>query len=210
MKIIRLLSTILCVGVIITSFGCSTEKANIGQNEKLTVVVSTDSPKYSSIEELSKKANTVIEGTILSSKVEELNDVITTNIQDPKQNPGGATPTSKNVYTVYTVKVSNSYKGSVQPGNTIEIKQLGGESNNKTYILEDGIKFVANKKYVMFLETYKNSPASLLNSIQSCYIHEDSSKEKTLINDSTFLSANEKNELTLSSKHLDKIKLDNK
>lgn len=202
MKKIRLLLTLVCIAAFVIASGCSAQKSNIGQTNEETVIITTDFPRYSTIEDLTKKADLVISGTILSSTVKELNDLITTNSQDEKLNPNSNPPSSSNiynVYTVYTIKVNDSYKGNVQPGDTIEVKVRGGEINDKNYIYEDGAKFIKNKKYLMFLASFPNSPAMLLNPIQASYT--DSEDEK-----GNFKSVNIKNDLKLPSKYLEQIR----
>ena len=72
-----------------------------------------------------------------------------------------------------TVKVESIFKGSIIKGSTIEIKQLGGETNDVIHIEEGAPDININDEYIMFLETYDNSPASLLNNIQSLYYVEN-------------------------------------
>jgi hypothetical protein len=102
---------------------------------------------------------------------------------------------------VYIIKVSDSYKGDVEPGETIEVKQIGGETETTVYIVVGSVKLEKNKKHVMFLFTYKNTPPSLLNPIQSTYYAiTDSSVNKELI------SINTDNDLTLTIEDLKRIK----
>jgi hypothetical protein len=210
MKIKRILSTVLCFVTIITSVGCSSAKTNSGQVEKDTLFINADFPSYDTVENLTTKASVIIRGTILSSKVVEMDTRIITNDKNEKSNPNynaqsdsvTNTPYTKKVYTVYAVKVNDSYKGEFKSGDTIEIKQLGGEINGQTYVLEDSIEFMNNKKYIMFLETYPNSPACLLNQIQATYIDE--------VDGGNFKNANKKNNLKFSTKSLDEIKQKNK
>ncbi|MCL5289601.1 MAG: hypothetical protein M1489_00965 [Firmicutes bacterium] len=203
MKTSRLLVIIIvCCCIIPTLIGCSTQKVNAGQKEKLTTYIFADYPHYSSIDSLAEKADIIIEGKIVSSRVEEINILDKTNMEDKKLHPSSEIQTSKMVYTVYTVKVSDSYKGTVKPGEIVEVKQLGGEDETTVYISEDSVKFPKNKKYLMFLSTYENVPASLLNPIQGSYSYE----EETLINKGKLQSVNTKNDLTLTIEDLEKIK----
>lgn len=193
MKISRFLVIFIYCGIVSTLIGCSIQNAqnlNVGQNEKLSVQVSADYPYYSSIDALTKKADLIIAGTVLDSRVEEID----TRIKNPD---GDDIPSSKDVYTVYTIKVSDSYKGNVKPGEIIEFKQIGGEGKNKVYVVEDNVKFDKNKKYVLFLSTYENTYPSLLNPIQSAYYAiTDSTVEKELV------SINAKNDLTFTIEDL--------
>jgi len=196
MKTIKLLIIIICIAVILTSFGCSTQEADVKQD----VRVSVDYPHYSSIGILAEKADLVIEGTIIDSRVEEIDTRIRTNIENEQLNPGGEIPSSKHIYTVYTIKISNSYKGNVKPGDTIEVKQIGGETETIVYTVEGSVKLASNEKYVMFLSTCENTPPSFLNSTQSSYFITDSTIKKE------FVSTNLDNELILTNQDLIKIK----
>ncbi|WP_141131615.1 hypothetical protein [Anaerovirgula multivorans] len=196
----RLFVIIVCWGMILTSIGFSAQNENVKQEEKSTTIVYADYPYYPSIDALAEKAAIIIEGTIVDSRVEEI---------DHRMNPSSDTPPSMMVYTVYTVEVSNSYKGDVEPGETIEIKQIGGEGKTMVYIVgeEDNVNFVENRKYVMFLRTYENFPASLLNPIQACYSYEeDIVNTKSTVDNEQFISVNEKNDLTLTIEDLERIK----
>ncbi|SNS83000.1 hypothetical protein SAMN05446037_10235 [Anaerovirgula multivorans] len=219
MKTNKLLIIIICCNMILTLIGCSTQNTNVKQEEKLITVVHADYPYYPSIDALAERATTVIEGTIVDSRVEEIDDRTKVDLGvegeiDDRMNPSKDTPPSIRVYTVYTVKVSNTYKGDVKPGETIEVKQIGGESKTMVYKVEneeDNVKFVEGKKYVMFLSTYENSPATLLNPIQACYSYEeDTVKTKSTVENEQLISVNEKNDLTLTIEDLERIKNETK
>lgn len=201
MKMSRLLVTIVCCSIILTPIVFPTQDANVKQEEKSIAIVYSDYPYYSSIDALAEKAAIIIEGTVMDSRVEEI---------DERMNPSSDTPPSMMVYTVYTVKVNNSYKGNVEPDETIEIKQVGGEGETIIYklgVIEDYVEFVENKKYVMFLSTYENFPADLLNPIQACYSYEeDTVKTKSIVENEQLISVNGKNDLTLTIEDLKRIK----
>ncbi|WP_131820673.1 hypothetical protein [Desulfoscipio geothermicus] len=72
--------------------------------------LSADYPHYSSIDALAAKADIIIEGTIVDSRVEEIDTRIRTNKEDEQLNPGGEIPSTKDICTVCTIKVSDSYK----------------------------------------------------------------------------------------------------
>jgi hypothetical protein len=190
-NMIRLLLTLLCCGVMVSSIGCTSQNVVAGQKEKTTVEISTSYPYYTSIEHLSQRADLIIEGIIMGSSVEEI------DISNKKRD----TKSIKDIYTVYKIKVTQCYKGDVQPGEIVEIKQLGGETERIRYACEDNAKFSVNNKYIMFLETYENVPASLLNPIQSSYgVVSDALDKETII------SISDKNDLTLTMSDLEIIK----
>lgn len=72
-------------------------------------------------------------------------------------------------YTVTAVRVDEVFQGDVQAGDEMEIKQTGDSSTETEWIvyLEEG------GEYVLFLETYEDSPASVLNPVQGMYPMED-------------------------------------
>lgn len=88
MKTNRFLLVILCFSILLTLIGCFIENADTPEKEKLTVVGNASYPYYSSIDNLAKKADLIIEGTILDSRVEEIDTRISTNVDDERLNPG--------------------------------------------------------------------------------------------------------------------------
>lgn len=65
-------------------------------------------------------------------------------------------------YGVAPFMVERVAKGGISPGTTIEVKFMG-ESSPSPAALQRG------HRYVLFLETYPDSPASLLNPAQGAY-----------------------------------------
>ncbi|KAF4325724.1 hypothetical protein G195_000699 [Phytophthora kernoviae 00238/432] len=94
-------------------------------------------------------------------------------------------------------------------GDTIEVKQLGGQLGNTEIINDDNIKFIPTKDYVLFLETYEDTPASLLNSVQSLYVIKPAAKStqpgEQQSKSEVVVSANPENDLTLSIEELQEI-----
>lgn len=135
------------------------------------VVLSADYPKYDNLENLVEKADTIIKGKITHTEVKELNITEEVPADDPYLNPSGKKDISTLPYTIFSVEIERTYKGDVKENTTIQVKALGGTIEDTEYILEDGdhTNLETGKKYVFFLETYPNSPASLLNPTQSSY-----------------------------------------
>ncbi|GAA2645410.1 hypothetical protein GCM10010399_94050 [Dactylosporangium fulvum] len=78
------------------------------------------------------------------------------------------------VYTVLTGTVERTFKG---PGAAdVEIKQPGGEHRGTTYTEAGGIPLQPGRRYLLFLETYPDSPASLLNPGQAQYLLDDAGR----------------------------------
>ena len=118
----------------------------------------------------------IVEVKVISSESVTLdaNESLTDEqTNDSERNPGGETDRQSLPYTIYTVEVMQVYKGDVTVGNTIEMKQLGGTIDHVHYVQEDAMTIEIGNTYIMFLETYENSPASLINPIQGIYEYTD-------------------------------------
>ena len=137
-----------------------------------TVTISADYPKYDNLENLVEKADTIIKGKVIDYTYSDLNVTEESQPDDELQNPGGEKDNSTIPYTIFTVEIEEAYK---EEKDTIQIKTLGGIVGDTEYVLEDssGSNIEEGKKYVFFLETYANSPASLLNSTQSSYEYDE-------------------------------------
>lgn len=131
-------------------------------------------PSYATATELGAEADLVIEGTIVSSAVKEI-DIATQlsseDADDPKLNPGGSVDPAPMpiVYTVHQVRVDRVIKGDASVGEVIEVKELGGTLGKTKYVTAEGIVLKGKATYVLFLATFDGSPASLLNPVQGAY-----------------------------------------
>lgn len=65
------------------------------------------------------------------------------------------------MFTIYKVQVIDSFKGDVVKDDVVEIKQFGGETKDTIYIEEGAPQISQNGEYIMFLESYEDSPATL-------------------------------------------------
>lgn len=175
--------------------GCAASQPKSEQTEKESVLITADYPHYSSIEDLREKADLVVSGTVLTSHVEALNIKSILNDQDKNADPGGDLSSFEMVYTIYTLKIDKHYKGDAVPDDTIEIKILGGTLDNIVYKFEEAAKLEKNSKYILFLATYANSPASLLNPIQAIYEGKPGA-------DGNYGQVNPKNDLKLSESRM--------
>lgn len=79
------------------------------------------------------------------------------------------------VYTVFTGTVERIFKGR-PGGGDIEIKQAGGEYRGTTFTEAGAIPLRPGRRYLLFLETYPDSPASLLNPGQAQYRLDDAGR----------------------------------
>lgn len=165
------ISTLLLAFLVLVTTACSSTDHEV---EPVTIVASADEPHYSSINTLSERADVIIKGKVIDTRVEEIShlserDSSSTN---EKLNPGGNHESISRIYTVYTVEIEHAYKGNYDKGDTIEVKQLGGKIGNTTLVATEIVNITDENNYIFFLETYPKIPASLLNSIQSLYIYE--------------------------------------
>jgi|GEM_PF-1198222 hypothetical protein len=217
MKKIRVLTMLASSIFILSALGCSSATTNTAatKDKPITMIASEDFPSYSSIGDLSERANTIVRGSVIQTRVEALNDMVQApavneSALDEQTNPGGEdiVPFDK-IYTIYTIKVAESFKGTHAAGDTIEVKQLGGQLGNTEIINDDNIKFIPTKDYVLFLETYEDTPASLLNSVQSLYVIKPAAKStqpgEQQSKSEVIVSANPENDLTLSIDELQEI-----
>ncbi|GAA3588263.1 hypothetical protein GCM10022419_083220 [Nonomuraea rosea] len=155
-----------------------------------SVLYRADYPQYESADALYDKANLVVEARIvgapryLEEKVEAPDPAET----DPALNPNAGAPAGvaaqpeapPTVITVYTAQVVQVFKGQAQVGQSIEVKELGGSFEGVTYEEEHTTPMTQDGGYILFLETYPDSPAALLNPVQAKYPLDTSSNPAPL------------------------------
>jgi hypothetical protein len=165
------------------------------------VLYRADYPQYESADALFDKANLVVEARIVGAprylqEVEEAPDPTQT---DPALNPNAGAPAGvaaqpeapPTVITVYTAQVVQVFKGEAQVGQSIEVKELGGNFEGVTYSEEHTTAMSEDKGYVLFLETYPDSPAALLNPVQAKYPLDASSNPEPLSENTLKLTRSE-------------------
>ncbi len=205
----KLLSTILFCSIVgVSGLIFNSNNTTVATKK---IVISADYPKYDNLDALIDKADTVVDGKIINTTYTELNisQEITSN--DEFLNTGGEFDNSKFVYTVFDVEVKNVYKGNIAENDIIQIKQPGGIIGNTEYVFEDGIdtNLQEENSYIFFIETYANSPASLLNPIQGSYELEVNPRSRSQI-DYYNIKSNLNNNINFDIQDLinnDKIKI---
>jgi len=130
----------------------------VGACGQSRVVYQGDYPHYESVAELVKKANLVVEVAVADPRVGKLYPT------DGPRNDETAV-----VITIYDATVAKVHKGSVRTGDVIEVQQMGGESDGVVYENPEVVPFREGTPYLLFLETYPDSPAALLNPDQGQY-----------------------------------------
>lgn len=123
-----------------------------------------DWPWYDTLEALHETADLVIVGTVRDDAT----------VQELPLPPGTI------VCTVVSVEVGMVVKGSVTPGDTVTVKQEGGTYDGVTHRHPSVVYLVPNERYVLFLATFEDSPASWLNPTQAQYRLDDSGEPAPL------------------------------
>jgi hypothetical protein len=121
------------------------------------VEIHADYPQYNNLNELYEKADLVILCTNSSNEVRSMDIFNDTQKEEPF------------LYTISDVTINSVLKGNLSVEDSLEVKQLGGTYNNTLYIDSNVEQLKNNTQYLLFLETYENSPASLLNPTQGMY-----------------------------------------
>lgn len=114
-----------------------------------------DWPSYDSLDVLYDRADLVVRGTLAGPSTVRKLDI------------GDGTTM---VFTVADVTVGEVFKGSATTGQTVAVKQMGGRLDGVDYRSDAESYLSPGQTYLLFLETYKDSPASLLNPWQAQYV----------------------------------------
>lgn len=157
--------------VAVMALAACSESGSTSATEAKTVNYQMDYPSYNSSDALYQKADLVVEAKISdTSRVEQLK--ASSSNPDPKVNPNagvkGKSP-EPFVITVYQATVVKTFKGTKATGDTVEVKQLGGVFKGVTYREINSPTLKPGETYVLFLATYPDAPASLLNPSQGQY-----------------------------------------
>jgi len=133
-------------------------------------------PEYMDAEDLAAAATDIVVGTVESAEVRRIDISAPSDSTDPVENPtygaGEEAHDASYVYTVLQLRVEETYKGSRAPGEVIEVKQLGGTFEGEEYLEEGATALSIDSTYALFLMSFDNVPASLLNASQASYIRD--------------------------------------
>ncbi|WP_030340256.1 hypothetical protein [Streptomyces sp. NRRL S-1022] len=164
--------------------GCSAEnsshaaKAAAGPD---TVTYHADYPAYSSLDDVLKTSDAVVEGTVVGTRVQKVlpdapaGDNPATNPQaglSPAEAKAARKAAEENpvIVTVSKVKVTRALAGKVAVGDTIEVSQLGGTYHGVAYQDEDTTLLAkGGQRYVLMLAAHGKNPYDLLNPEQALY-----------------------------------------
>jgi len=167
---------LLAAGTAAALSGCGAPATSSAKPAAL-VQFSADYPASSSAKQIVGKSDLVVRVRPVASRVEKLLPD-RSDSTDPLVNPQAGVPADEVaqadpvVVTVSTVKVVDVVKGAAQPGDVIEVSQLGG--------LLDGVRYVdtetttlsatAADDYVLMLAAHgAGKPYDLLNPVQGMY-----------------------------------------
>jgi hypothetical protein len=135
-----------------------------------------DYPIYDSADHLFGKANLVVRATVSPRPLRTQKLMPDTGSADPKLNPSagapGAQPPDESdpvVITVYRATITKVHKGQAKAGQSVEIQQLGGVLGGITYREKHARPLAGGKNYLLFLQTFPDAPAALLNPLQGQY-----------------------------------------
>ncbi|MEV0610294.1 hypothetical protein AB0I61_28400 [Polymorphospora rubra] len=160
-----------------------------------------DYPHYESPAALFDRANLVIEADLSPDSRVTLLEPDPPTGTDPAANPQAGMESESEpaagalVITVYTARVVTVFKGEVRVGQNIEVKEMGGTLRGVRHEVAGAVPLNGGERYVLFLSTYPNAPASLLNPQQGQY----------RVDDSGALSAVPGNELALTRADLERL-----
>lgn len=151
----RCFAVVICLILFVGSMGGCQSKT-----PEKTVTISADYPGYDSLEALTDRADLIVQGTVKEMQYKQIDISL-----------GKGSDDSPSPYTVYTVAVDEVFKGDGNVGETVEVKVPGGIFDGVAYVIEgmDSPLLETDQSYVLFLATYENLPASLLNLTQAAY-----------------------------------------
>lgn len=168
MRIFVVAGVMLLAAVGLTACGSGGGSAS----QAKTVVYDADYPAYDSLNLLYHRADLVVQATVTGAgRVEKMR--ATTGGSAPQSNPNAGTNNDQStddplIVTVFQVRVDRVFKGAANPGDTVDVKQLGGDYGGISY-QEQGSVQLRPGPYLLFLAVFPDSPASLLNPNQAQY-----------------------------------------
>ncbi|MEA5118281.1 MAG: hypothetical protein VB036_11760 [Propionicimonas sp.] len=145
-----------------------------------------DYPYYSSVQELAAASNLIVEVTVGDAHPDLLRPAVETAVTDPARNPqAGLVPSESQAgeadtpITVHATRVDAVHRGTTTVGATIEVKQMGGVLNGVRYSTDEA-QLETGKSYLLFLETYPNSPASILGGDVGMFVRDRTGRSTSL------------------------------
>jgi len=171
------------------------------QNDDIEIVyIGALAPHYPSVSLMVYVATDIIRVKVLDERVLRINTIV------------GADPTDIDdrsfIYTVYRVEILEVFSGELEPGDILDVGELGGQYGNIYYMNRDRAGLEIGDDLVLFIRysRIENMPAWLLSPIQAVYrftpVNENAIQRN--INDE-LESLSEYNDLTLTLEDLQRI-----
>ena len=194
------------IGFLVLS-ACASENAS--QIEAEVAIITASFPQYRSIEHLASNATEIVRVEVIDERFEFIN--IWLPPENELEETGGDLNEVYHLFAVNRVKILEVFQGNESVGDILEVKQLGGETEDLIMISYDKVPFVVGDDIIMFLSSFGKDamPASLLNPEQSAYRFTQSNENARIngIND-ILESLNPNNDLILTLDDLRQIILD--
>lgn len=129
-----------------------------------------DYPMYATINEMCKSASLVVTGTVVGTEVRKVNILAADQGDTPEENPAlgaGESPDDAFIVeTVSTFKIDQVVRGTLRPGDVVEVGQPGGLFEGVNYVA-DQYAMRAGETHLLFLQEFDDVPANLLNPSQA-------------------------------------------
>lgn len=146
-----------------------------------------DYPAWGSAAELGAAADTIIVGTVLDQRAEDIDTVIHSDSDDPELNPSAGLPddgdragSDVRPFIVYRIEVTEGFAGAAAPGDVLEMMVRDQATSEPEPRLEVG------GHYLLFLsEAYLDFPRNMLNPDQAAYHAEPDGRYRSLAPEST-------------------------
>ena len=140
--------------------------------EKEILVGHADFPYYYSLNDLYRKSDYVVYGTVLSKSYEWRSLRVKVDSADPVLNPGGEAHDDLTLVTVFEISVIKDYSAKEIKSNVIKLLIVGGETETEIIMIEGTPDIEINEQYVFFLSKSANveNGAWLLNDTQALYV----------------------------------------
>jgi len=157
---------LVLVGLMFLS-ACLSYNQNI--DEPVIIFFMADYPHYNSIEHLASHATEVVRVEVLDERIEMINSW--SSPTNELEDTGGGTTETYDMFTVYRIKVLEVFQGDVSIGDILEVRQMGGQSDDLIVINLDRTPLVVGDDLVLFILSFdiEDLPSVLLNPRQSAY-----------------------------------------
>lgn len=153
------LLSIICVLVVITLLYISMKK-----EPKEVTYLHVDYPQYDHVEDVVNASDLAFTGKVVDVRYECM------NVANEEENEltGYHGESSSMPYTIYTIQTDKVYKGEIK-NNKIEVKRLGGESDEVNYVLDEYTPIEEGDTYLFLVVTYPSGYPSFVNATQGVY-----------------------------------------